>query len=131
MATPSAVLTASSVVLVLGPSLAVAVPARTSSPPVKWSGRSRRLGFHSPASRIEPPPIHTWPTSRNQSSCRRAQPFAKHVSAFLIAVSPVTFRSEIAYVFDSSSSAAAAARAEPLAQWMTSTDHPVTSPPRE
>ncbi len=51
---------------------------------------------------------------------RRAQPFAKHVSAFLIATNPVTFRAEMAYVFDSPANAEAAVRAEPLAQWMTS-----------
>jgi hypothetical protein len=58
---------------------------------------------------------------------RRAQPYAKHVNAFLIATNPVTFRSQIAYVFDSSSSAAAAVRAEPLPQWMTSDNHVTTA----
>ncbi|HEY1564534.1 MAG TPA: hypothetical protein VGF72_07625 [Gaiellaceae bacterium] len=57
---------------------------------------------------------------------RRAQPYAKHVTAFLIATNPVTFRSEIAYVFDSSSNAEAAVRTEPLAHWMTS-NNPVTT----
>jgi hypothetical protein len=53
----------------------------------------------------------------------RAQPFAKHVSAFLIATNPVTFRSEMAYVFDSPANAEAAVHAEPLAQWMSSNNH--------
>lgn len=54
---------------------------------------------------------------------RRAQPFARHVSAFLIATNPVTFRGEMAYVFDSPATAEAAVRAEPLAQWMSSNNH--------
>jgi len=83
--------------------------------------------FASEQDRAPANPYLRAPRQQSIALPRRAQPFAKHVTAFLIATDPVTFKSEIAYVFDSTSNAEAAVRVEPLARWMTSNNRVTTA----